>query len=253
MPSVFVRGKQFRGTGSKLVWRFAEELQKEFKERVEAYARHRLPELEDGGFEHAFYYGEQQVKTYITAALDAVCSTNFMQEVGVERRKGRKGKKQVWGSGAVDYWCRYGETTQTSFLLEVKHYWIRYYPDRDDDWCTVHAEGRHRHDKAVKQIDSIEDKMNFTTDNLYGLALTVLPVYVKYPEEPDSPARLDEDTLEEIGHLAMNELGGHAFGAFTLPKDLAIVDEWSDDEGVSRFENHPGVVMVWSAQKFSRK
>ena len=254
MASVFVAGKQFGGAGSKLVWRFAKELRKQFRNRVEAYARHRLLDLDDGGFEHAFYYGEQQVKTYLTAALDAVCSSNFMQEVGVERRKERTGKKQEWGSGAVDYWCRYGEATQTSLLLEVKHFWIRYYPEREDErWCTVYAIGRHRHQEAVEQINSIEDKMDFTTDNLYGLALTILPVVVKYKEEPEEPTLLDRASLQEIGERAMTELSGHAFGAFTLPKELAVVDEWTDDEGEARFENHPGVVMVWSAKKFSRK
>ncbi|RMG39966.1 MAG: hypothetical protein D6732_03540 [Methanobacteriota archaeon] len=126
--SGLLRKKEFNGSGSRVIFDFIEEFQEEFKERIFKYAEAKLPYLDDGGFEHGFYYGEQQTKTFVTSSLDSICNSEVMQEYSVDRRKkDDKEESDVEGNGNVDYWCRYGVSTKTSILIEVKQSWIRYY------------------------------------------------------------------------------------------------------------------------------
>lgn len=78
-------------------------------------------------FDKVLRAGEQQVKTAVTCALNKPCNGYFMQEPSVSRKINTEKKDDTnYSNGYVDYWCRYGENTKISILLEIKHHWINH-------------------------------------------------------------------------------------------------------------------------------
>ena len=64
----------------------------------------------------------------MTCSLNRSCNGYIMQEPGVSRRINTEKKEEIdYSSGRVDYWCRFGENTKISVLIEVKHHWINLY------------------------------------------------------------------------------------------------------------------------------
>jgi hypothetical protein len=252
MTVYFETMRRHRKSGSRIINRFIRDFQNEFARKIIMYTRHRLPDLQYGGFEHGFYYGEQSTKTFITAALDKICKSNVMQEYSIERKKPSDKKKAELGKGKLDYWCQYGKSTRVSILLEVKQDWIRY-QNHPAKW-TIYATSIIKHKTAVRQITQIKDKSQLTTGSiLYGLALTVLPIYVRYKSSGDSEIRLNYDILNKIGRAAKTELKAHAYGCFSISKKMSPVDVWNEAGRAYIRENHPGVILVWSILKCTKK
>ena len=183
----------------------------------------------------------------MTAAIDEVCDSDFMQERKVKRDKGRRGRGRSIGRGKVDYWCRYGLNAKTTVLMEAKQDWIRWCPNKED--CTVYSSAVEHHQEAVQQVGSVFGKMEHTTGNLYGVALTVLPIFVRYDSADDPQVTLRSRQLAAVAEKAREKLNGHAVGVFAMPRAAAVTVEF--DSGT--VESNPGVVLVWSVFKFSRK
>jgi len=252
MRTVFNSYKSFKGGGSQLVYRFIKEFQESFCQRVFKYARHRLQDLDTGGFEHAFYYGEEVTKTFVTGALDDVCKSNVMQEYSVERKKTASKNKRSTANGKLDYWCGYGDLTKISILMEVKQHWIQYRsPNHPKPWTVSKGGIKRHHDKANEQIRDIKDKTLLAVGSLYGLALTILPIYVRYKSKEEDPVYLNTKLLNAIAGEARREANANAYGAFCLKKELCLKDFWDTDNGTV-YQSYPGVVLLWSINKLTR-
>lgn len=249
MAIQFKTVKTFQGAGSKLIFRFIEEFQKTFRQHIVVYARHRLPDKSVGGFEHAFYYGEQQTKTFVTTALAKICNYNLLQEYSVERRKPTSKTRSESGKGKVDYWLRFGDSTKISLLVEIKQAWIQYFSK--EHW-TIYANGPKRHAAAVKQLKDIKDKRDYTIDHLYGLAMTILPIYSRYGSGTDPLVKLQSKVLSAVAEEARTKSNADAYGAFVFPAEVAPIDTWDNEDGQIH-ENHPGLVLLWSMNKFTNK
>jgi hypothetical protein len=247
IPNFYCK-KNICGTGSKVIIDFIKQFQSEFCKKIKKYAAHRK---KDNYFEHLFYYGEQQTKTYITSILDRLCDTNFMQETQVERRiKRYRGKHHLLNSGRVDYWCRYGNTIKISLLFEIKQAWLRIY--NHNKW-TIYREIPLRHLKAVEQLAQIKDKSQFTSDSLYSLALTVIPLYMRYNSAKDSVIELKENIMKKIANEVMGKTVAHAYGYWIIPKEYCPIASWNEGYIEKKiFENHPGIIFIWSIQKITR-
>lgn len=248
MKPEFYSYKKLYGTGSSLVIEFIKYLQDEFCARIKRYALYRGLDRE---FEHLFYYGEQQTKTYISGLLDKICDTNFMQETQVKRRTNKfKKKREILRNGRLDYWCRYGDVTKISILMEIKQSWIRYYDPHE--W-TIYEDVTNKHQTAINQLLDIENKRDYTVDNLYGLALTILPIYTRYPNKNSPRVKLTTKIIESIANKAMQIANADAFGSWIIPDAYCPIDTWYESENsIKKNENHPGIIFLWSIKKFTK-
>jgi hypothetical protein len=232
------------GSGKFLIKEFIWQLQNTFAAKICKYASHRLKDYESGGFEHAFYYGEQRTKTHITAALDYICDSNFMQEYSVEKKMELPKKRAETSSGRVDYLCHYGQNKIVDILIELKQNWIRYYSNGK---VTVYKGTCDLHQRAVRQLKSINEKMQFTNDTLFGVAMTILPVFTRYPNKKSSPIKFKNCTLKEIASTARKKAKAHACGYFRIPSALSPIDTFGYNNEMH--ESYPGVVMIYSIYK----
>jgi hypothetical protein len=247
MEYSFRKPRRLQGTGSRLISSFIGDFQGEFRERVVKYGDYRLSDPGKDAFDQVVAYSEQQAKTCVTAALDAVCDSNLIQECPVDRKKPISKRKVVRAKGKLDYWCEYGEGTPIDILVEVKHGWIRYYKKNRH---TVYAWAIDRHAEAVKQLRDIQDKRNLGD---YAMALTILPVYQLTTKRREAGVCLDQNSLAGIVDGAAQMTGADRVWAFTLPvKQSKALFGFKDNDGVRRYESYPAVVLLWSILKIRR-
>jgi hypothetical protein len=240
--------KRFTGRGARLIPEFLMEMQTAFFKRLIKYAEYRLVDLKTGGFEHAFSYGEQRTKGFISGALDEVCNSNFIQEYGIERDSQKKTRSRRNGNGRVDYWCEYGSANPIDVLLEVKQYWARYHSERKK--MTHYSNTHDLHQEAVDQLRKIKNRMDYTNGALFGVAMTVIPVSTDYPKKNSDPARLGRSSLERIAAEAMKAAKAHGYGYLKLPPRLSPIETFSSPK--KSHENFPAVLVVYSVTKFHR-
>lgn len=238
--------RKLGGLGSRLVFHFINDFQNEFQKRIEAYGNCQLDNFCD--FEPAFFYGEQQTKTYITPALDVVCSSNFMQEYPIDRKRPVSKEKDSTGSGKLDYWCSYGTGTPTRILLEVKQGWIHL---KKNQQFTVYSWAIDRHTNAVKQLRAIKDK---PTLGDYGVALTILPVFHRTKNADEAGEAIDLDCVSKVASIAMDKARADAaWGFLTSEKQSKAIYRWKNEGSIDHYENYPAVVLIWTILKLNRQ
>lgn len=242
MDYIFKGSGQPHGDGSGVALRFIEQFEGQFMRRVERYGDHRLAAGGKEDFDQVFAYGEQQVKTCVTAALDAVCSSNVVQEYPVDRKRSARKPGFAVGKGKVDYWCKYGKWTPLEILVEVKHDWIRYHENRQP---TVYASASERHDEAVRQLRDIVNKRDLGD---YAMALTILPVFRLTISK--TVQDMDYDLLARIVDKAGNDTSAQRARGFALPpKQREAIFPFKNENLRKYYESYPAVVLVWSVMK----
>ncbi len=250
---MLIINKEFEKTGKILINNFIKEFQDEFKDFILNYARNSI-EM-DHELEHIFFLGEQQVKTAVTYALYKPCNGYFMQEPPVSRRPAdiEKARNKDYSNGRVDYWCCFGQKTKLSILLEVKHSWINY--KKESVECTLYSDTKKQHEKAISQIKNIK-KDDYNTGNLYGTALTVLPIFTRYKSLDDTVLELDEKRINELGNnvLCQDNIFD-ACGGIVFPKELQTIISFDDESSSkkTRYQSFPGIFLLWSLFKFTKK
>ncbi|MDP3104206.1 MAG: hypothetical protein Q8M95_06320, partial [Candidatus Methanoperedens sp.] len=135
--------------------------------------------------EHGFQYTEQPMKSFLTPAIYDVTNGSFLQECPINRyeQKQRRTKKVQLGTGHLDYWANYNNC---SFLIEVKHYWIRYYPR--NNYFKFYSNLQVRLDSAVKQIERMHAKTHYNyRKRLFALCLVVAPIFVRGEDFKKAP------------------------------------------------------------------
>ena len=239
--------KNFSGTGKKLINDFLKSFQNEFKMFVINYAKH---STEDYGLEHIFWFGEQQIKTAVTCALNKPCNGYLMQEPGVSRKiNTEKREENTYANGRLDYWCRFGGSTKISILIEVKHHWINLYKNGN---FTFYKEARNRHTKAIKQIKNIK-KEDYNIDNLFGAALTILPIFTRYKSTDEEMLLINNKTIEQLGGKIIGQAKSNACGGFVIPKKLQSITSFYDENAEKeKYQSFPGVIMLWTIYKFTK-
>lgn len=246
MNRVFLYDKRFSGEGKNLVKKFISEFQIKFFKDICQYAR--LSKT-DQKLDHLFWYGEQQLKTAATSSLSKLCNGYVKQEPGVSRKviKSKKGTTD-YKNGRVDYFCRFGKATKVSLLVEMKQAWIRYYTPKK--W-TLYSYALVKHQAARKQIHSIE-KNAFIIDNLYGAALTILPMFTRHDSPDETVQKMNIKTLNLICENVIRKAGVHACSGFLLPEEFKGISDWSDKKK-QIYESYPGLIFLWSIYKFTKK
>jgi len=248
MPMIVLNKKKFLGVGGttvrKLIGRIGDELGKKFSK----YAQ-----CTDG--EQAFWFGESQTKGYVTAVLDGLCGGYLMQEYPVARLEGDTPRSGGYdytdrSSGRVDYYCVYYDgDSGVSLLVEVKQYWIRFFPDPDKSRFTVYAEGVRRHETAKEQLKKIGGKQDFKVGKrLYGVALSIMPVFSRHKSDEEKVSPIGEEDSGTVLGAVRKKLGAHAVDFLPSPKSAIRI--WPTVDNT--FESYPGVVLAWSLLKLSK-
>lgn len=190
--------------------------------------------------EHGFSYGSEQViKTFITLAINDITDTFFIQENPVSRRKmPSKENPSRKGNGRVDYLAHYNKT---SFLIEVKDSWIRYYDETNE--FTFYKNIKYLLKKAKNQVHTVRDRDSYkNSKNLYGIALVVAPIYYRIDKnEKFSSFVLDSQTKEILEETALN-LGFNVFSFWKLPKHY-LEDEFFVNHRKQK-ENNVGLAFL---------
>lgn len=246
MNSILLYEKSFSGQGRNLIKNFIGNLQDRIVEDVFQYS---MKSKGDQGTDHLFWYGEQQLKTAVTSSIYNICDGYLMQEPGIARKVNKsKEDKNDYKNGRVDYWCRFGNATKISILLEIKHAWIRYYSP--EKW-TIYQYALDRHESAVGQIRDIE-KSDLIVDNLYGIALTILPVFKRHNSLNEDVDKIGSVVLSNICRDAMTKDMVHACGGCEMHESLLEILDWSNEEK-KLYESYPGIIFLWSIYKFTKK
>ncbi len=245
MKTSLIYEKVLSGKGKLLIKEFMENFQGVFARDVCKYAKNTKKDI---GLEHIFWYGEQRTKTIVTTTLHNVCKGYFMQESGVSRILDKSKSNELdYQKGKVDYWCRIGSATKISLLIEVKQGWIKY--DSPDKW-TLYQHAIDRHESAIKQIKNIK-KSDFLGDNLYGIALTLLPLFAKYKSSDSKPIKISSEVLGKICSKTMKKTNSHACGSFIIPEGLQEISDWPKQDKTI-YESYPGFIFVWYIYKCTR-
>lgn len=229
------------GTGSRMVIDFIEDLSKEFFKRINLFAEH-ARNRDD--FEHVFWYGEQTTKGIISAALDKVTQCNFLQEYSISRKK-----EDQRTDGRIDYWAQYGKSTKVDSIIEVKQSWIRLYEDK---W-TIHAAAAKYHENALNQLKTIQDKTIYSYGNLYGIAMSVIPVYARYKDVDENIISIKNSKVTEIGDNLIKSLKADALFFNKIRNSDNIIHHFTPENKDDKFESHPGVFIVYSIRKYTKK
>ena len=230
--------------GAKETQRFLDSL---FRETINSFKRYFDNQPNDAK-EYGFEFREQQVKTYLTIALNEVTKGNFMQEYPNSRIFHRKGSKKniEQSTGFIDYWADMKEST---YLMEIKHQWIKYHPETDEYTFYSYLQGKFK--QSVAQIDSIENKMNLKTKkHLFGIALTIVPVFVK--NNPLERIILDKETINFFIKECMggkDEMRANVLGGWILEENYLQEFNYSED---SESEYYPAVLFLAKVKKYSR-
>ncbi len=245
---MFIIKKQFSGDGSRLIKKFIITFQNNIENFILNYAEKSIRENE---LEHIFWYGEQQIKTAVTCSLNESCNGYFMQEPAVNRKKkiNTNVSYDEYSNGRLDYWCRFGDITKISILIEVKHHWINIYKNMQH---TLYKEVINRHLEAIKQIKNIK-KSDYIIDNLYGVALTILPIFTRYKSLNNNPLLMDNNSLEILGRKILKQVQSNACSGFIIPNQLqSITDFHNENTSKIEYQSFPGVILLWNISKFTR-
>jgi hypothetical protein len=196
--------------------------------------------------EHGFEYREQQMQSFLTPAISTVTNGSFLQECPIDRirQKGRRTKKVRLGNGRLDYWANYDKC---SFLIEVKHNWIRYYPS--DNYFTFYSSLKNRLDLAVEQIDKMYKKTNYNYRNrLFALGLVVAPIFVQ--DENVKKLILKEQIIKDLENKTQN-IGANVLGFWSLEKEFLFPYEF-EEEGKKIIQFYPGLAFIGKIKKVTR-
>ncbi len=185
-------------------------------------------------YEPAFWYREQQTKTYVTFALDRVCSGLVMQEPPVERT-GKSAKASASSAGRADYWADFRDL---HFHIEVKQAWVRYH---ENDKPLGLGDLFRKHRAAVKQVKSTL-KPNVWKVN-YGLALTVAPVWQKIGDNAATFA--DDNLIKTLRNGVKKKYRVRRFAWWRFSPGY-IECKWKDPKKGPKHERYHGIVLCWS-------
>ena len=196
--------------------------------------------------EHGFWHGEQQVKTFLTLALGKITNGYVIQEHPISRRESRA-KKAIY-NGRVDYGANY---YSSSFLIEVKHHWIRYKPKTDD---FIFYNGISLHMKtAISQIDRIKEKIGFNYyKNLFGLGLIVSPIFIRTKQKDiEYNIRITNKLIDQLANDARNA-GANILAMWKTGDNYYLDNSYKEDDE-KYFEYFPGLIFIGKVKKISKK
>lgn len=241
-----IAGKSFSGNGSRLISQFMEKTSESLYKKLVAFGEH--SQL-DGLNDNIFCYQERQIKGQIAAALDNICRGYFMQEPPVKRKAAQHKENEGEDSGGwCDFWCRFGETKKIDVLIEVKHWWIRFYCKKEP---TFYKRGVQLHRNALKQIHKIKKK-DYINGHLFGAALSVVPIFIRYANENETPLAMNDELLKEVLVDAMKKSGARFGYIKGVPEKLNKIAECQNSKGNVIYESYPAILLLWSVNKITR-
>lgn len=201
--------------------------------------------------EAGFYFGEEQLKTYLTIALGKITNVNVMQEYPLERKKGTRRNKPIFGHGRLDYIATY---KNSDFLIEVKHGWARYYAKNEK--ITFYKKYKYYFQGAINQIKRIHSKSAYkskSSRHLFGLSLIVVPFYEAMNRNKQEPVPLTESIKSKLEDICLDkDLGSNMFCFWTLNKDDIEVIKYPENNK-PYWESYPAVLFLGKMTKYSRE
>ncbi len=196
--------------------------------------------------ESGFSFGEEQVKTFLTIALAEVTNHNVMQEYPLERKTDKKKGKYKHKTGRLDYWANF---KNSDFLIEVKHGWIRYYPEFHK--TTFYKRYNCLFQDAIKQVRSIKNKSGYkSSKHLFGLSLMVAPYFVKSLDKGSSTINFDRSFKNQLAQLLKDSKGN--IGCFWRLESKEIEKISYTERNKTYLEYYPGVLFLGKLVKYSR-
>lgn len=180
----------------------------------------------DGFMSPAFWYGEQQTKTFVTLALGNLCAGSVMQEPTCRRRNGGSEASR----GRADYYCAFGEH---AFFLEFKQTWIG--NGRKSQLSTTRALNVHSNVSA--QVRAIRDR-DWEVD--FTVGLTLAPIWSDVLRRKE-PIDIDETRSKSaVDAFLSTDRDVHAVSYFQTRLNGEPLVEWTESNGRRKRQHYPG-------------
>lgn len=207
-----------------------------------------LKRYQDYYNEPGFYYGEQQTKTFLTIALGNITNGAVLQEVPADRKiinLEDESKQKSLYKGRLDYWATYKES---SFLIELKQSWLRYYGTTDEYSFYKHIEDQLK--ASIKQIDQLDNKMSFKIkENLFGLGMVVIPVFCRDDDFPKMSIKKNFDFICE----EFEKCGANIVSIWDIEKQYKHTQYYTDKNEIDKQNHYPALLFIGKLKKFTRK
>ncbi|MBW2061647.1 MAG: hypothetical protein JRI95_08815 [Deltaproteobacteria bacterium] len=212
-----------------------------FKETTRLFKRY-YNNFDNDKREYGFYYSERQLHTFLTPAIDKLTKGFFLFESPIKR--GKRGKRGKSG-GRVDYWLNY---RNSSYLLEVKHAWIRVHFRHGNEEFTLYKLEK-TFQQAIDQLDNSEDKvLEFMyRGNMFGVALAIVPVFGR----GDVLMKV-RDTDQLLSRVRKECPKANAIYAWHLPRAYSKILDIQMSSGAVVREFYPMVLFIAKVKKLSR-
>jgi hypothetical protein len=185
------------------------------------------------------------VKTFITVALNRITNGNFIQEYPLDRKFLDNDDGNIFSAnGYLDYW---GSYSKCDYLIEVKHGWVRFYPDSNE--YTLFQGTLDKFRSSIRQLDAVADKAEYRVNNhLFGIGLTIAPVFVRNADlEVLNPSKELNDSL----FSDIQQEKGDFIAIWYLEKEYAHLFTFYTDNGeVSEY--FPALLFFGKIKKYSR-
>lgn len=252
MENIF-SSKTHKGKGSGQVVAFLKEFQEEFFKKVKRFNKHTL---DDGQYFPAFWYGERQTRTFMAAALDKITGGFFLQDYTTDW-KAAVDKENIRTSKAADYFCKYGAVKKKiGVLMEARQGWIEYVSD--EEWKmksqvgTMFDQARDQLKDTVTETSDFWKRMFRGREVMFGVAVNVMPVYVRYDSADEKPATLGQELMEKVADGVRRELKAQGYGYMTMPRAQARIISW-EYLGKEHHQSYPGLILAFKVLKLIGK
>lgn len=221
---------------------FLDEVFIEMVDSIKKYYNHQPASSKEYGFE----FGEQQVKTFISIALNKITNGNFIQEYPLGRKFHNNDDGDIFSAnGYLDYWA---SRSPCDYLIEVKHGWIRYYPDSNH--YTLYKRTLDKFKSSIRQLDAVECKTDYRLNNhLLGIGLTVAPLFV---HNRDLKVLKLNKELNDSLFYDIQQANGDFMAIWYLEKKFTQQFKFESD-GREIVEYFPAVCFFGKIKKYSRK
>ncbi|MBI5584516.1 MAG: hypothetical protein HY892_11900 [Deltaproteobacteria bacterium] len=232
--------KKFRGRGSRIIWPLIQNFQDKLSNVFNVHERTMG--------EPAFWYNELQTKTFITLSLYKVSET-VIQEYPIDRKRGHDNK--ITNRCRADFFFRHQNIT---FLTEFKQAWLYAYERQDSVTCSFGYVMK-MHNSCVQQIKSFDSAISHTPDNLYAIALTMSPLFIKITKNTNVP-ELKNNKVDELMSAAKKyyfKKYKSSLSAIGFQKRKNSLIYSTEINGENQHQEYPGIFYFWTINKISRR
>lgn len=229
--------------------------QRLFRETIKCFENHytaikNIKEINGQYPEYGFEVNEQQAKTFLTIALGKITNCSCMQEYQIDRKIDRKRAGSAESPGRVDYYAHYNYGNST-FLIEVKHGFIKYYPKgKGNRIIKIYDVTKNRFDYGYKQLIEIKNKEKLKYKNNFFMINLLIAAIFYTTDKNNNRREMKRNLFQKIKKQCFNEMPNANGFAFAAIKEKELYS-FKPQSKSSPCEFYPGVLFIANIEKIN--